>query len=302
MFRCFVVSLFRVLVTPLATCGVAGVPLGAREKSYRREELVLSSSADFKMANEVATAAAALYKDRAIVQRREGLEFIKEISPKPGDTILDLGCGTGELTVYLAELVGPTGKVIGVDPDCARIKLAQESYQHIENLSFVEGCGDKFPDMELGKYDLIFSNYVLHWISNKEQVLNIAFRSVRPNGKIAFQFARRISSQFEKVVMNLFPDASERILKLFTFEGAGIVKEYFLRAGFSITKCHKYTSRESFSSMLDMCKWIQGVLHGVIDAQSISKECIQKFNPSFMEDGELVRELPMARIIATKNL
>ena len=44
--------------------------------------------------------------------------FIKtDVCPRAGDIILDLGCGTGDLSAYLAELVGPNGKVVAVDPD-----------------------------------------------------------------------------------------------------------------------------------------------------------------------------------------
>ena len=45
-----------------------------------------------------------------------------------GDVILDLGCCTGELSAYLAEPVGPEGKVIGVDPDKERIEMARQSH------------------------------------------------------------------------------------------------------------------------------------------------------------------------------
>ena len=45
-----------------------------------------------------------------------------------GDVILDLGCGTGELSAYLAEPVGPEGKVMGVDPDKERIEMARQSH------------------------------------------------------------------------------------------------------------------------------------------------------------------------------
>jgi len=54
------------------------------------------------------------YKQKSLsVQKVDGKKFIEtEICPQAGDTILDLGCGTGELSVYLAELVGPEGKVV----------------------------------------------------------------------------------------------------------------------------------------------------------------------------------------------
>ena len=61
-------------------------------------------------------------------QKVDGEDFIQtDVCPKVGDVILDLGCGAGELSAYLAELVGPEVKVIGVDPDKERIQLAKET-------------------------------------------------------------------------------------------------------------------------------------------------------------------------------
>ena len=79
-------------------------------------------------------------------QKVDGEDFIQtDVCPKAGDVILDLGCGTGELSAYLAELVGPEGKVNGVDPDKKRILLARKSHKQVKNLSFVEGSASILP-------------------------------------------------------------------------------------------------------------------------------------------------------------
>ena len=54
--------------------------------------------------------------------------MIDLVHPKVNSTVLDLGCGTGNLTCILAERVGPGGKVIGVDPDKERLHVAREKY------------------------------------------------------------------------------------------------------------------------------------------------------------------------------
>ena len=101
------------------------------------------------------------------------------------DVILDLGCGTGELSAYLAELVGPDGKVIGVDPDKERIQLAKETHNQIENLSFVQGSAINFPGIGAKVYNIVFSNYVLHWMGNKSsttcvKVIRVDVSKYRP--------------------------------------------------------------------------------------------------------------------------
>ena len=113
-------------------------------------------------------------------QKVDGEDFIQtDVYPKVGDVILDLGCGTGELSAYLAELVGPEGKVIGVDPDKERIQLAKETHNQIENLSFVEGSAINFPGIGANVYNIVFSNYVLHWMGNKQQVFNNMCESLK---------------------------------------------------------------------------------------------------------------------------
>jgi ubiquinone/menaquinone biosynthesis C-methylase UbiE len=59
---------------------------------------------------------------------------------KQGDKVLDMGCGTGEVTAFLAEMVGKQTEVVGVDPDIDRIKFAvqQHSGNH-KNITFVHG-------------------------------------------------------------------------------------------------------------------------------------------------------------------
>jgi len=80
-----------------------------------------------------------------------------------------LGCGTGELSAYLAELVGPEGKVIGVDPDKERIQLARKSHSGIMNLLFVEGSAANLPGMGSKVHNIVFSNAALHWIPGKQK-------------------------------------------------------------------------------------------------------------------------------------
>ena len=98
------------------------------------------------MAKSFSSSAADGYKQASFsYQKRGGEAFIQtDVCPQVGNVILDLGCGTGELSVYLAERVGPEGRVIGVDPDKERIQLARQSHGHIKNLSFAEGSASSF--------------------------------------------------------------------------------------------------------------------------------------------------------------
>ncbi|RMX48181.1 hypothetical protein pdam_00015398 [Pocillopora damicornis] len=108
-----------------------------------------------------------------------------------GHVILDLGCGTGELSAYLSELVGQDGRVVAVDPDSYRVEVARESQREEKNLTFQEGSSTSFPGMGSETYDIVFSNFVLHWIRDKEEAFKNMFQSLKPAGKIVLIYNDR---------------------------------------------------------------------------------------------------------------
>ena len=68
-----------------------------------------------------------MYHHQSDLQFRDGCSVIhKMLKTERGESILDLGCGTGRLTMQLASLVGDSGRVVGVDPDSCRIAVANE--------------------------------------------------------------------------------------------------------------------------------------------------------------------------------
>lgn len=92
------------------------------------------------MSNFCFRSAAEGYQQASLMDQKIGEEFIEsDVCPQSGDAILDLGCGTGELAAYLAGLVGPHGKVVGVDPDKERLQLGRMSHGSVKNLSLSKG-------------------------------------------------------------------------------------------------------------------------------------------------------------------
>ena len=86
---------------------------------------------------------AASYERNSEVQRRLGIQLIDQISIEKGAIVLDLGCGTGYLTKLLSERVGPEGKVVAVDPDGERLKIAREKYSS-PNIEYIQADDKTF--------------------------------------------------------------------------------------------------------------------------------------------------------------
>lgn len=95
-------------------------------------------------------------------------------------SILDAGCGTGNITADIARLF-PNAKVIGVDFAANAIAIANERFSHIPNLTF--RCSDLLHPLDLeAPVDLIYCQGVLHHIDAPEQVLRLWQTYLHPAG------------------------------------------------------------------------------------------------------------------------
>ena len=173
------------------------------------------------------------------MQNESGKTFIRvDVNPQPGDTILDLGCGTGELSAYLAELVGPEGKVVGVDPDKERLQLARQSYGGLKNLSFIEGNFSQFPGIIRSEtYDIVFSNYVIQWIPDKDNAFQNMYTSLKSDSKVAAQYVSYLYPFMLNAFQELNPEKAEKLIGMFNFEERVKIEQYCSAAGFHIIKC-----------------------------------------------------------------
>ena len=121
-------------------------------------------------------------------------------SPLPpaldGLTVLDLGCGTGRDCYALSKLVGPSGRVIGVDMTAEQLAVAEkhrdwhaERFGYAEsNVSFRHGLIEDLAaaGIEDGSIDLVVSNCVLNLSPDKPRVFAEIFRVLKPGGELYF--------------------------------------------------------------------------------------------------------------------
>ena len=245
------------------------------------------------------------------MQKVDGETFIQtNVFPKDGDIILDLGCGTGELSSYLAELVGAEGKVTGVDPDKERIQLARQSHKQVKNLSFLEGGSLTFPQIGLEPCDIIFSNYALHFMKNKQQVFNNLFTSLKAGGKIAFQYISHLPPFKRNAYVLLNPENADRILGMYQCEGKTKIEQYCLSAGFEITRSVQIECVELvFEYVEELLKWHWSTTHGVFDQSFVTEERLQKYLAPYTDDNGkpyidfrgMKHKMLVCQLVATKK-
>ena len=108
------------------------------------------------------------------------------IDLKPGETVLDLGSGGGIDVLLSARRVGPTGKAYGLDMTDEMLALARENQRQagVTNVEFLKGEIEHIP-LPDNSVDVVISNCVINLSSNKDRVLQEAFRVLRPGGRFA---------------------------------------------------------------------------------------------------------------------
>lgn len=113
-----------------------------------------------------------------------------------GAAVLDLGCGAGRDVYTLAQLVGPDGCVVGVDMTVEQLAVARRheawhmekfGYRH-SNVEFIDGAIEHLDETGLTdeRFDVIVSNCVINLATDKQAVLDQAWRLLKPGGELYF--------------------------------------------------------------------------------------------------------------------
>jgi len=109
-------------------------------------------------------------------------DLLALVEPRPEMRVVDLGCGTGELTRVLHQTL-KASDTLGLDSSAAMLAKS-ESFSG-NGLHFEQRDIAAFA--EQGRYDLIFSNAALHWLQDHESLLEKLTSALRPGGQIAVQ-------------------------------------------------------------------------------------------------------------------
>jgi len=127
----------------------------------------------------------ARYRDVLAVSIREFSDVAFDLCrPQPGERVLDVGCGLGETTRAVAELVGPTGEVVGIDAGERFVETAtaEAAEAGAGNVSYLTG-DVQVADMGTG-FDLAFSRFGTMFFANPVAALRNVRSSLRPGGRL----------------------------------------------------------------------------------------------------------------------
>jgi SAM-dependent methyltransferase len=114
-----------------------------------------------------------------------GRHALTALAPRPGENVLDIGCGAGETALDLARAVAPDGSVVGIDLSAAMLAFAQRAGKGCERVRFVQADAQVFP-FEPASFDAAFSRFGVMFFADPTAAFVNIRRSLKPNGRLAF--------------------------------------------------------------------------------------------------------------------
>ena len=131
-------------------------------------------------------------------QESAARQIIADLALPPASRGLDVGCGVGLYALWLAEALGPSGSVVGIEPEMEKVDAARGLVgRRLDpgRLEFTQGDGTAIP-LPDRSVDWVWCGDVLHHIQDTEKALREFRRVVRPAGRIVVKESQVLSAMF----------------------------------------------------------------------------------------------------------
>lgn len=226
---------------------------------------------------------------------------------KVGDRVLDVACGTGAATLAVAEKVGPSGHVVGLDANPEMLAVARRKPTEIE---WVEGTAEALP-MPDESFDAVVSQFALMFFEDKPGALSEMMRVLRPGGGIAVAVCDAVETSpgygvFAKLLDRLFGrQVGDAFRAPFVLGDADKLHAICREAGIRDAKVTQHNEAVRFNSIDAMvsteraCVWTLG---GVLDDDQFARlltESEKELKP-FVTDGGIRFDMPSLIVTARK--
>lgn len=248
------------------------------------------------------------YQKNSDLQYKWAMESLAVFPFESNDKILDLGCGTGSVTVEIAAKA-PSGIIIGLDISKKALDFARENY-FASNIIYMEGDGRNLPFKE--QFDKVVALLSLNWIQEQDQVLNSIYSALKPHGKAIITRPGKQSSNLGPIVEGLtktdywapyFPNYQNKKIYYSSAEYQILLE----RAGFIVEKISQDSTQTYFKDKITLTNFFRPLctfldhLSPELQEQFVSEivEEVLKTNPT-LEDGSILLHDFKLEVIVSK--
>ncbi len=246
----------------------------------------------------------ALYNDKHSFVFEYGANLVALLDPKKGERILDVGCGSGQLTNQISE---SDASVIGIDSSEKMIEDSKSKFPDID--FFVMDVAD-FSFSE--PFDAIFSNAALHWVLNKEKAIECMYKALKQRGRLVVELGGKGNVQMivkklrQSLNSNGFKKNSEK--EVWYFPSVGEYTTLLEKYGFMVTLAQYFDrptelsdKKHGIEDWLEMfgSAYFEGL--STEDKNNIKKEVMESTKEKLFHNGKWYADYKRLRIIAIKE-
>ena len=243
-----------------------------------------------------------LYDQNHSFVSKYGNQLIELLAPKQGETILDLGCGTGDLSKELSDL---GVDIVGIDQSENMIAEAQKKYPDIQFLvrdATELGCNNEF--------DAVFSNAMLHWIKLPKQALNCIYHSLKRGGRFVAEFGGKgnVQTITNAIIHELRESGFEYETEQFPwyYPSIGEYTTLMEEAGFRVVFAQHFDRPTQLDGEYGLRNWIEMFASTLFENISIKqKDSIiakveNRLKPILYKDDHWIADYKRIRVIGIK--
>ncbi|MGF9696054.1 class I SAM-dependent methyltransferase [Paenibacillus sp. MABNR03] len=231
---------------------------------------------------------------------KKGADLISLLQPSPGERILDVGCGNGDLTARIAAAGAlPTG----IDLSEEMISQAKKKYPDL-NIQVENACHYRTND----PFDAVFSHAALHWILDAPAVVHTIYLALKEGGRFVAEFAGK-----GNVAVLTMAIQEELVARGYGWEGRnpwyhptlGEYAQLLEQNGFRVTMAEHFDQRKPLKP--GVRKWVSSFADYFFrDVTPADQEVIidaveKKVQPHLMTEGQWFLDTSRLRVVAMKE-
>jgi trans-aconitate 2-methyltransferase len=195
------------------------------------------------------------------------LAILERLKVRGDESIVDLGCGSGENTVELARRV-PRGRAVGIDSSAAMIEAANKVLEGVEpevraRLSFKPGDISQFnaSGEYAREFSVVFSNAALQWVPGHREIFRRIFDALMPGGRVVVQMPKNDQETAQVTILQLAGDAPwKEMLASVTTPSRGVpgpdhYNQVLSEIGFTEVDCYEHVFQHPMDSPREVVDW-----------------------------------------------
>jgi SAM-dependent methyltransferase len=162
------------------------------------------------------------------------LDLVNEAGLRPGERVLDVGCGTGTIARLAAERVGPNGRVSALDVNAAMLSVAR-SLPSANPIKWYETAAESVP-LPDNSFDVVFCGISLQFFADKTAALREMRRVLKPGGRayISTPMPNAFLERFDgAIARHVSEEASAFVHAVYSVNDPREMESLLLGAGFS---------------------------------------------------------------------